>query len=179
MLRDLYCYKPADAHGVSTQEKLCGSSAFLDLIEPFACTTLPNPGVYGSQVWRPRLHRAGCKSHAILDNLFLSWLCHSCRRTPVLARSPTVSENRTKFLPSLFSRLYLLKARRLNLAECLIVLSTLVDIASCVLIHFQIKTGMGKHIEYSRERPIMLQASMKFGLAQNSVYQALVGYDNN
>lgn len=45
MLRDLYCYKPADAHGVSTQEKLCGSSAFLDLIEPFACTTLPNPGV--------------------------------------------------------------------------------------------------------------------------------------
>ncbi|OAL56466.1 hypothetical protein IQ07DRAFT_674664 [Pyrenochaeta sp. DS3sAY3a] len=75
----------------------------------------------------------------------------------------------------LYSRLYLLKARRLNLAECLIVLSTLVDIASCVLIHFQIKTGMGKHIEYSRERPIMLQASMKFGLAQNSVYQALVG----
>lgn len=75
----------------------------------------------------------------------------------------------------LFSRLYLLKTTRLNLAEWLVVVSSFVDITSCVLIHFQIVTGMGKHIEYSRERPKMLQASMKVGLAQNSVYQALVG----
>ncbi|KAJ6205461.1 hypothetical protein PSV09DRAFT_2403175 [Bipolaris maydis] len=75
----------------------------------------------------------------------------------------------------LFSRLYLLKTTRLNLAEWLVVISSFVDIASCVLIHFQIVTGMGKHIEYSRARPKMLQESMKIGLAQNSVYQALVG----
>ncbi|EUC28098.1 hypothetical protein COCCADRAFT_41333 [Bipolaris zeicola 26-R-13] len=75
----------------------------------------------------------------------------------------------------LFSRLYLLKTTRLNLAEWLVVVSSFVAIASCVLIHFQIETGMGKHIEYSRARPKMLQASMKVGLAQNSVYQALVG----
>ena len=29
----------------------------------------------------------------------------------------------------------------------------MVGIASCILIHFQIRTGMGKHIEYSRARP--------------------------
>lgn len=34
---------------------------------------------------------------------------------------------------------------------------------------------MGKHVEYSREKPKMFQTSMKFGLAQNAVYQALVG----
>lgn len=62
------------------------------------------------------------------------------------------------------------------MSEVLIIVSVVVDIASCILIHFQIQTGMGKHIEYSRERPAMLQMSMKVGLAQNVTYQALIGY---
>lgn len=35
---------------------------------------------------------------------------------------------------------------------------------------------MGKHIEYSRARPAMLKLSMKVGLAQNTCYQALIGW---
>jgi hypothetical protein len=64
----------------------------------------------------------------------------------------------------------------MTLSENLIIVSLLVDIASCILIHFQIHTGMGKHIEYSRARPAMLVDSMKIGLAQNTCYQALIGY---
>ncbi|UPX12158.1 uncharacterized protein EKO05_0002724 [Ascochyta rabiei] len=75
----------------------------------------------------------------------------------------------------IFSRWYLLRARRTTLSEDLIVTAVLVDVASCILIHFQIHTGMGKHIEYSRARPAMLVESMKIGLAQNTTYQALVG----
>jgi hypothetical protein len=72
-------------------------------------------------------------------------------------------------------RWYLLRARQLSLSENLIVASLLTDIAACILIHFQIHTGMGKHIEYSRARPAMLKDSMKIGLAQNTCYQALIG----
>lgn len=64
----------------------------------------------------------------------------------------------------------------MTLSENLIVVSLLIDIASCILIHFQIHTGMGKHIEYSRAHPAMLIDSMKIGLAQNTCYQALIGY---
>lgn len=64
----------------------------------------------------------------------------------------------------------------MTLSENLIIASLLVDIASSILIHFQIHTGMGKHIEYSRARPKMLIESMKVGLAQNTCYQALIGY---
>ncbi|KAF9701968.1 hypothetical protein EKO04_000002 [Ascochyta lentis] len=75
----------------------------------------------------------------------------------------------------LSSRWCLLRARRTSLSETLIIAAVLVDVASCVLIHFQIHTGMGKHIEYSRARPAMLIKSMKIGLAQNTSYQALIG----
>jgi hypothetical protein len=75
----------------------------------------------------------------------------------------------------LFSRFYLLRARCLTPSECLIIAAVVLDIASCGLIHGQIKTGMGKHIEYSRERPAMFVNSMKVGLAQNAVYQCLIG----
>ncbi|KAL6703898.1 hypothetical protein ACN47E_008934 [Coniothyrium glycines] len=74
-----------------------------------------------------------------------------------------------------FSRCYLVRARSWTLPEALMVGAVALDVAACVLIHMQIQTGMGKHIEYSRSRPPMLQDSMKFGLAQNAVYQALVG----
>jgi hypothetical protein len=77
----------------------------------------------------------------------------------------------------LFCRWHLLRARQLSLSENLIVASLLIDIAACILIHFQIHTGMGKHIEYSRARPAMLKDSMKIGLAQNTCYQALIGYE--
>ncbi|KAF2843983.1 hypothetical protein T440DRAFT_523842 [Plenodomus tracheiphilus IPT5] len=75
----------------------------------------------------------------------------------------------------LISRWYLLRAQRPTLSENLIISSLLIDITSCILIHFQINTGMGKHIEYSRARPAMLVESMKMGLAQNACYQALIG----
>ncbi|XPS69134.1 hypothetical protein M3J07_001403 [Ascochyta lentis] len=75
----------------------------------------------------------------------------------------------------IYCQWYLLRSRRITLSGILIVISLFVDIASCILIHFQIHTGMGKHIEYSRARPAMLKASMKIGLAQNTCYQALIG----
>ncbi|KZM24860.1 hypothetical protein ST47_g4000 [Ascochyta rabiei] len=75
----------------------------------------------------------------------------------------------------LYCQWFLLRSQRATLSEILIVISLFVDIASSILIHFQIYTGMGKHIEYSRARPAMLKASMKIGLAQNTCYQALIG----
>ncbi|KAH7095832.1 hypothetical protein FB567DRAFT_41408 [Paraphoma chrysanthemicola] len=75
----------------------------------------------------------------------------------------------------LFSRFYLLRGRRLTPSESLIIAAVVLDVASCGLIHGQIVTGMGRHIEYSRERPAMFVKSMQVGLAQNTVYQCLIG----
>lgn len=75
----------------------------------------------------------------------------------------------------LLCRWYHFPTHKTTLPELMIIVSLFVDIASCILIHFQIHTGMGKHIEYSWARPAMLEASMKIGLAQNTCYQALIG----
>lgn len=60
-------------------------------------------------------------------------------------------------------------------SDYLITIAVSVDIAMCVMIHMQIHTGMGRHIEYSRARPDMFRESMKVGLVENVLYQSLIG----
>lgn len=72
----------------------------------------------------------------------------------------------------LYCRLVVFPTNTLLVSDVLIAVAIVVDIAMCLMIHMQIQTGMGRHIQYSQARPAMLQESMKVGLAENSLYQA-------
>ncbi|KAH6719368.1 hypothetical protein BKA61DRAFT_669696 [Leptodontidium sp. MPI-SDFR-AT-0119] len=73
----------------------------------------------------------------------------------------------------LYCRIFMVKA--IQVSDYLMAIATVVTIGMCVMIHRQIQTGMGRHVEYSRARPEMWSVSMKVGYAQNILYQSSLG----
>lgn len=70
----------------------------------------------------------------------------------------------------IFCRTCMIKA--IGWADYLMALAMVVTIGMCAMIHLQIKTGMGRHIEYSHDHPEMWSLSMKAGYTQNILYQS-------